>query len=174
MRNSASRSVNVLQQYRADTTPTFHLIPFIFGHDLCQFFCQHMAVPREIAGIVYSTTSRSSSRMMITSFSDFPCSSKASNPQNFQNGPKKPPTLLSITESVCGDIETTSDFPVPEYWVIPQIGPPEMMISFFGSFQAVFGSVASQRRRNPNPFPPMNFPSSAALPVFLLLNNPKH
>jgi hypothetical protein len=36
-----------------------------------------------------------------------------SKPENFKKGPKNPPTLLSITISVCGDIVTTNDLTVP-------------------------------------------------------------
>lgn len=43
------------------------------------------------------------------SYSDLPSNSSASKPANFRKGPKKPPTLLSIMESVWGEILTTSD-----------------------------------------------------------------
>ncbi len=91
------------------------------------------------------------------SFSALPWISIASKPENFRKGPKKPPTLLSITEFVCGEILTTRDFPVPEYWVIPPIGPDEIMISFSGSSHFVSGFVASHSNLSPYPFPPINF-----------------
>ena len=64
---------------------------------------------------IISTLPLTPSIKIIISFSAFPWSSRASKPENFKNGPKYPPTLLSIIESVRGEILTTNDFPAPEY-----------------------------------------------------------
>ena len=57
--------------------------------------------------------------------------------------------------SVWGERLTTRDLPVPAYWVMPQMGPGLMMISFSGSFQRVVGLTAFQRWNSPKPRPPM-------------------
>ena len=57
--------------------------------------------------------------------------------------------------SVWGDRETTRDFPLPGYWVMPETGPGMMMISFSGSFHLVFGVTAFQRCHRPKPRPPV-------------------
>ena len=51
--------------------------------------------------------------------------------------------------SVSGEMETQMDFPAPEYWVIPPMGPEEMLISFSGSFHFVSGFVPSHKSLRP-------------------------
>ncbi len=93
----------------------------------------------------------------ITSFSAFPCISRASQPENLSSGPKNPPTFESIGMSVKGERLQTNDFPAPAYCVIPQAGPPAITISFSGSSHFVEGVVAFHRYHKPKPFPPTNF-----------------
>ena len=73
----------------------------------------------------------------ITSCSALPWISSASQPENFSSGPKYPPTLLSITEWVSGEMPTTSDLPAPGKVVVPPRGPEEILISFSGSSHRV-------------------------------------
>jgi len=57
--------------------------------------------------------------------------------------------------SVWGERVTTSDLPVPAYWVMPPTGPLLMTISFSGSFHLVWGVTACHRYQRPKPRPPM-------------------
>ena len=105
-----------------------------------------------------TTFPASPSMKIITSDFAFPCISSASHPANFKYGPKYPPTLESITESVRGEIVTTMLFPLPGYMGVPPRGPQAMHISFSESSHLTMRSLgrAFHRSQRLKPRPPVN------------------
>ena len=70
---------------------------------------------------------------------------------------------------VVGDSVTTSDLPAPGYWVMPAMGPGEMMMSFSGSFHLVLGLMACHKYHRPKPRPPVNRSFICAVIFFSLI-----
>ena len=95
---------------------------------------------------------------IITSDFAFPCISSASHPANLRYGPKYPPTLESMIESVRGEIATTMVFPLPGYIGVPPRGPHAMHIVFSESSHLTLRSLgkAFHRSQRLKPRPPMN------------------
>ncbi len=77
-----------------------------FGKHLCQLLGQYM-LSSASAGLEYLKYSFNAVDEMMYVTGSLPWSSMASKPVELQEGSESPPTLLSMTESVWGDMLTT-------------------------------------------------------------------